>query len=101
MHEEQRLNIIISLAESYHFEKPLVLFLRNHFRAHRNMGSRDRKIVTQSIYSLFRLGKSFVSQSLSEKVATGLFLCSKQADDFSAWCIQSNSSLKSENISLP
>lgn len=101
MHEEQRLATIVSLAESYRFEKPLVLFLRNHFRAHRNMGSRDRKIVTQSIYSLFRLGKSVASLSLSKKIAIALFLCSKQADDFSVWCVQNNSSLKPENISIP
>src|SRR5687767_12014686 len=65
------------------------------------MGSRDRKIITQSIYSLFRLGKSFTSRPLSEKVTIGLFLCSKQADDFSAWCVQNNSSLSPESISLP
>jgi 16S rRNA (cytosine967-C5)-methyltransferase len=100
VHEEQRLATIVSLAESYRFEKPLVLFLRNHFRAHRNMGSRDRKIVTQGVYSFFRLGKSFASLSFSEKVTIALFLCSKQADDFSVWCVQNNSSLSPESISL-
>src|SRR5436853_1289634 len=100
MHEEQRLNTIISLAESYHFEKPLALFLRNYFRAHRNMGSRDRKIVTQSIYSFFRLGKSLPSLPLPTKIAAGLFLCSKEANDFASWCIQKNSSLPVEGISL-
>ncbi len=101
MHEEQRLNTIISLAQSYQFEKPLVLFLRNCFRAHRNMGSRDRKIVTQSVYSLFRLGKSFSSQPLPEQIAIGLFLCSKEADAFTSWCIQNKSTLSPENISAP
>lgn len=100
MHEEQRLNAIISLVESYHFEKPLALFLRNHFRAHRNMGSRDRRIVSQTVYSLFRLGKSLASLPLSEKIAIGLFLCSGKADEFTSWCIQNNSSLSLESISL-
>jgi 16S rRNA (cytosine967-C5)-methyltransferase len=101
VHEEQRLATIISLAESYGFEKPMVLFLRNYFRAHRNMGSRDRKIVTQSVYSLFRLGKSLPSHTLSERIAAALFLCSKEADAFTSWCVQNHSSLPSENISSP
>ena len=101
MHEEQRLNTIISLAESYLFEKPLALFLRNYFRAHRNMGSRDRKIVTQNIYSLYRLGKSLSSLPLPERISAGLFLCSNEANDFISWCLQKNSSLSTEDISLP
>src|SRR5262245_22533438 len=101
MHEEQRLGAIISLVESYQFQKPLTLFLRNYFRAHRNMGARDRRTVTQSVYSLFRLGKSLASLPLSERIAAGLFLCSPHADDFTAWCIQNNFSLPPESVSLP
>jgi 16S rRNA (cytosine967-C5)-methyltransferase len=100
MHEEQRLDAIISLVKSYDFQKPLVLFLRNHFRAHRNMGSRDRRIVTQSIYSLFRLGNSLASLPLPERIAIGLFLCSRQPDEFNAWCISKNSSLQPESVSI-
>ena len=101
MHEEQRLTTIVSLVESYDFKKPLVLFLRNHFRAHRNMGSRDRRIVTQSVYSYFRLGKALSSLLPRQKIALGLFLCSETADDFTAWCISQNSSLKAESVSAP
>src|SRR5258706_786044 len=101
MHEEQRLGTVISLIESYHFQKPLALFLREHFRSHRNMGSRDRRIVTQSIYSFFRLGKLLASLPLSERIAIGLFLCSKEDNEFNAWCIQNNSSLHHEDVSLP
>lgn len=100
MHEEQRLGIIISLAESYQFQKPLTLFLRNHFRAHRNMGSRDRRIVTQAIYSFFRLSKSLASLPLAERIAAGLFLCSTDTDEFISWCIQNNSSLHPAEVSL-
>jgi 16S rRNA (cytosine967-C5)-methyltransferase len=101
MHEDQRLGTITSLVESYHFQKPLVLFLREHFRAHRNMGSRDRRIVTQSVYSFFRLGKSLSSLPLPERIAIGLFICSKEADAFSSWCIQNKSFLQPESVSLP
>ena len=100
MHEEQRLTVIVSLVESYDFKKPLVLFLRNHFRAHRNMGSRDRRIVTQSVYSYFRLGKALSSLTSPEKIAIGLFLCSETADEFTTWCISQNSKLKPEGISV-
>jgi hypothetical protein len=77
MHEEQRLNIIISLAESYRFEKPLVRFLRNYFRAHRNMGSRDRKIVTQSVYSFFAWVNLFFA-TFPEQIAIGYFFAPKK-----------------------
>src|SRR5258706_7043722 len=101
MHEEQRLGTVISLIESYHFQKPLALFLREHFRSHRNMGSRDRRIVTQSIYSFFRLGKLLASLPLSERIALGLFLCSKEDNELNALCIQNNSSLHHEDVLLP
>lgn len=93
MFEEQRLKTIVQLIESYSFQKPLSVFLRETFRFHRSMGSRDRRIVSQCVYSFFRLGKSLESLPIHERIAIGLFLTTENPDNFYLWCIEKQSSL--------
>jgi 16S rRNA (cytosine967-C5)-methyltransferase len=92
MYEEQRLKTVVQIIESYHFQKPLSVFLRELFRFQRSMGSRDRKIISQCIYSFFRLGKSLEAFSIPERVAIGLFLTMDSPDGFYRWCIEKHSS---------
>jgi len=98
MHEDQRLKTVVQLIVSYRFQKPLSLFLRETFRSHRSMGATDRRIISQCIYSFYRLGKSFELLSIPHRVSIGLFLTADKPDDFYLWCISNYSSLNTDAI---
>lgn len=93
MHEEQRLKTIVHLIESYHCQKPLSVFLRETFRFHRSMGSKDRRILSQCVFGFFRLGKSLESLPIHKRIAIGLFLITENPDNFYLWCIEKHSTL--------
>src|SRR6185295_2118217 len=87
MHEEQRLKTVVQVIESYRFQKPLSVFLREVFRFKRSMGSTDRRTLSQCVFSFFRLGKTLESLSIHERVAIGLFLTVKNPHGFYLSCI--------------
>lgn len=58
---------------------PLVHFLKNHYRQHPKLGSRDRKMLSEMAYSWYRCGKAVnASLSIKEKIATCLRMCDTQ-----------------------
>jgi 16S rRNA (cytosine967-C5)-methyltransferase len=96
MYEEQRLKTVVDVIQSYRFQKPLSVFLREIFRAHRGMGSTDRRIVSQCVYSFFRLGKALASYSVEEKTAVGTFLCTEVPDAFYSWLVKNHTKIQDE-----
>lgn len=90
MREQNRLEHIISILEQYLKTSegnkksllPLHIFLQNHFRKNRQMGSKDRRIASSSIYNYFRLGKSLENIEANERMAIGSFLCETETNPF-------------------
>lgn len=68
----------ITIIDDYDGEFPLSLFLKNFFRLHKQMGSRDRKTVSALVYNYFRLGHALKDISKEERIFAGLFLCGDQ-----------------------
>ncbi len=68
----------ITIIDDYDGDTPLSFFLKNFFRLHKQMGSRDRKAVSALVYHYFRLGHSLMDISKEEKIFAGLFLCGDQ-----------------------
>lgn len=55
---------------------PLVHFLKNYFRNHPKLGSRDRKILSEMAYCWFRCSKGLDhTLDFEEKIKTCIFLC--------------------------
>lgn len=72
----QHIETIIS---SYDGSLPLVHFLKNHYKQHPKLGSRDRKMLSEMTYSWYRSGKAVDDKlSLKEKIASCLRLCNTQ-----------------------
>jgi 16S rRNA (cytosine967-C5)-methyltransferase len=63
--------------ESYRGETPLAAWLKDFFRDNKQMGSRDRKLLSTLVYGYYRLG-----HSLPSTPTPGLFLCHDQPGDF-------------------
>jgi len=68
------------ILQQYEGKEPFTLYSRRYFAAEKKFGSRDRKQVLQLCYSFFRLGKGFSNLSIRERILTGYFLCTHQAD---------------------
>ena len=65
---------------SYAGETPLQGHLRNFFRENTQMGSRDRKQVSEMAYCFFRLGHSLKNISPENRILAGLFLSNPQKE---------------------
>jgi 16S rRNA (cytosine967-C5)-methyltransferase len=63
------------LVTGYSGEIPLAPFLKDYFRDHRQMGSTDRRYVTDMVYAFYRLGHAARSLSPGDRLLLGYFLC--------------------------
>ncbi len=60
---------------AYHGEIPLHAWLKNYFREHRQMGARDRKLLSALVYGFYRLGHAAKGLNTEERILAGFFLC--------------------------
>ncbi|HEY0274191.1 MAG TPA: RsmB/NOP family class I SAM-dependent RNA methyltransferase [Chitinophaga sp.] len=71
--------------EDYDGKLPLHYFLKDFFRTHPQMGSRDRRWITQLAYHYFRLGHwQKDSLSVEERLLAGTFLCEQAPNEILA-----------------
>jgi 16S rRNA (cytosine967-C5)-methyltransferase len=63
------------LVARYSGEFPLAPFLKDYFRQHRQMGSTDRRYVSDLVYDFYRLGHAARSLPPEERLLLGYFLC--------------------------
>ena len=68
------LRYAVRILSAYTGEIPLHSFLKNFFRENPQMGSRDRKQVSEMCYCFFRLGHALKNISTEERILTGIFL---------------------------
>jgi 16S rRNA (cytosine967-C5)-methyltransferase len=69
----QHINTII---DSYNGSIPLTHFLKNYFKLHPKLGSRDRKILSEMAYCWYRCSKGLsLSLSFEERMSLCLKLC--------------------------
>src|SRR6185437_9011537 len=71
------LRYAVRVIDAYSGEKPLHIWLKEFFRANSQMGSRDRKLVSEMVYCFYRLGHSLKNIPVHERILSGLFLCNE------------------------
>jgi 16S rRNA (cytosine967-C5)-methyltransferase len=74
------LRYAVRVLTSYTGEFPLQSWLKTFFRENPQMGSRDRKQVSEMAYCYFRLGHSLKNISKEDRILTGLFLCNDEKE---------------------
>jgi len=72
---DNQLRYAVNIINAFKGEMPLHNWLKNFFRENKQMGSKDRKQVSELVYCYYRLGKSLEEIKMEEKILTGLFLC--------------------------
>jgi 16S rRNA (cytosine967-C5)-methyltransferase len=85
------------IIEDYSGDQPLHAWLKEFFRANKQMGSRDRKELSSLVYSFYRLGHSLPETPVPNRLLAGLFICTDKPNEllehfYPAW---------NERITLP
>lgn len=78
---DNQLRYAIQIVDTYRGETPLHVWLKDFFRLHPQMGSRDRKLLSTLVYNYYRLGQAIKTQSPEERMIAAFFLCNDQPGD--------------------
>jgi len=70
----------VRILDMYSGDIPLQGWLKNFFRENPQMGSRDRRQVTEMVYCYYRLGHSLKNISKRERIISGLFLTNNKKE---------------------
>ena len=98
MRESIQFNSIVVLIKSYQNQQPLHRFLQQHFRNHKQMGSRDRRLFSDWIYNYYRLGKSLCEQTIETKLSIANFLMQQQSNELLNYALSSHTVLQYSDI---
>jgi 16S rRNA (cytosine967-C5)-methyltransferase len=79
MKVEHQIRTFEKILASYDGKLPLHRFLVNYFKAHKQMGSSDRRLASRYLYSYFRLGNALKDVPVIERLAIADFLCNMDA----------------------
>jgi len=74
------LRYAVRILDVYSGDIPLQGWLKNFFRENPQMGSRDRRLVTEMVYCYFRLGHSLKNIPKEARILTGIFLSNTQKE---------------------
>lgn len=69
------LNTAVKIVHQYRGEIPLHLWLKDFYRQRKQMGSKDRKLVSDLVYCYYRLGHALPAYPVEDRITAGLFLC--------------------------
>lgn len=82
MREIIQLDIIKELLTSYPDDAPLHHFTKDFYRKHRQLGARDRRFYSDTIYKYFRCKTLFSKLSFEEKLFYSGFITSAEPNNF-------------------
>jgi len=78
---DNQLRYAVEIIEAFNGKMPLHNWLKDFFRQHKQMGSKDRKQASEMVYCFYRLGHAAKKSSVAERILTGLFLCNHSSNE--------------------
>jgi len=75
---DNQLRYATTILTSYQGGTPLHSWLKDFFRQHKQMGSRDRKTVSNMVYAFYRMGHAVRGLPIDQRILLGLFLVHDQ-----------------------
>lgn len=101
MHEENRIRKVKSLIEEYFHNQPFSVYLKEHFRNHPEMGSRDRRETREWTFNYFRIGLNLAELPFEKKLAVACFLCNNKIYPLLSYLINTHSEFEEAEIANP
>jgi len=78
---DNQLRHAVRITEAYRGGMPLHTWLKEFFRDNKQMGSRDRRLLSTLVYGFYRLGHAARELPANERLLAGLFLCSETPNE--------------------
>jgi 16S rRNA (cytosine967-C5)-methyltransferase len=78
---DNQLRYAVQMVGSYQGEIPLHSWLKQFFKEHPQMGSKDRKQLAEMVYCFYRMGHGLRDLSMEERILAALFLCNQRSVD--------------------
>ena len=78
---DNQLRHALGIIDTYSGDEPLHVWLKDFFRANKQMGARDRRLLSSMTYGFYRLGHALREWSVGDRILAGLFLCNEQPID--------------------
>ncbi|HET6255195.1 MAG TPA: Fmu (Sun) domain-containing protein [Puia sp.] len=97
MRFDNQLRHAIRIIEAYQGDQPLHLWLKEFFRANKQMGSRDRKELSALVYGFYRLGHALKHLPADQRLLAGIFICLDKSNEL----LQHFYPVWNEKITLP
>ena len=85
MKYDNLLRYAVRIVLAYPGNPPLQYWLKSYFKDNPQMGSRDRRTVSEMVYAYYRLGQNLNDESPEDKVVAGLFLCNDTPIESLEW----------------
>jgi 16S rRNA (cytosine967-C5)-methyltransferase len=73
---ERYLSLSADIIAKYNGSEPFASFIKKYFTVNKQLGSRDRKQISQCCYAYFRSGHLLDGMEVSRRIPAALFLCS-------------------------
>lgn len=89
-----------NLILAYDFAKPFAIYLKEFFRANRQMGARDRRETRDFCFNYLRIGKNLPQENFINRLAIASFLCSEKNSTSLEYLISNHSVLSINDIGL-
>lgn len=75
----------LNLLETYRYQEPFPLYLKQYFRKEKKHGSRDRKFISDLCYGFFRTGNSGLDLDTATRMAIGYYLTHQVDNGYLNW----------------
>ncbi len=75
MKYDNLLRYAVRIVLAYPGNPPLQYWLKSYYKDNPQMGSRDRRTVSEMVYAYYRLGQNLNDEPTEDKIITALFLC--------------------------
>jgi len=85
MKYDNQLRHAVKILDIYQGDMPLHTWLKDYFRLNKQMGSRDRKLLSALVYGFYRLGHAARGLSAEERCLAGLFFAGDQPNELLAY----------------
>ncbi len=66
---------IQAIIQQFKGDIPLAVFLKNYYSGYKNIGSRDRKAISEGVYIYYRCARFYEAESIENIIAKGIELC--------------------------
>lgn len=101
MREEALIRRIQNISDSYDFQKPLAIYLKEYFRVHPKMGARDRRETREWCFNLMRIGENLPELEFSQRLAVACYLCSQKSYPSLSYLLATHSPFIESELELP